>query len=206
MAFATIGELTEWLGPDSIRTNHGAALSLALSSAEDDVRNHCGQDFVDYGSASARWFHTHGLRWVDVDPFHTVTGLVVATDDNDDGTAETTWNAADYVVEPVNGRRNGQVVSFDRIVATGTRLFPRTCSGRPAVQVTARWGWASVPDPVKQATLIQAAADFMRRNSPQGVAGFDQFGVVRVRRGMDPDAARLLQPYRTWQVACGIAG
>ena len=206
MAYASVAEATEWLGPDTISTNHGAALAVALETATIDINSYCGRTFTDAGSASARWFFPDGHRSVVVDDFSTTTGLIVATDDNDDGTAETTWATTDYVLEPINGRRNGQTWPYYTVRAVESRWFPWLPSGRPAVYVTARWGWATVPDAVKQATLIHAAAIFHRRNSPQGVAGFGEFGAIRVRGGMDADAARLLTPYRKHTVAAGIFG
>jgi len=61
------------------------------------------------------------------------------------------------------------------------------------VRVTARWGWSAVPAQVKQATILRAVALFKRKDAPHGVAGFDGFGVVRLRQ--DPDVEALLQPF-----------
>jgi hypothetical protein len=63
------------------------------------------------------------------------------------------------------------------------------------LQVTARWGWSSVPIEVYEACLLKAAALYKRRDSVQGVAGFGDFGVVRIGRS-DPDVIDLLGPYR----------
>lgn len=43
-----------------------------------------------------------------------------------------------------------------------------------------------VPYTVRMAVLLQAARWFRRRLSPEGVAGFGEFGAVRVSR-LDPD-------------------
>jgi hypothetical protein len=82
--------------------------------------------------------------------------------------------------------------------ATGLgRWFPvAACTGRLArVQVTGTWGWPAVPVDVKQACLLLAARLFIRKESPQGVAGFGEFGAIRVRSA-DPDVVALLEPYR----------
>jgi hypothetical protein len=62
------------------------------------------------------------------------------------------------------------------------------------VQVTAQWGWAAVPDSVKQATKILAAEIFRLKDAPLGVAGFNDFGPVRVREV--PQVSMLLKRYR----------
>jgi hypothetical protein len=48
------------------------------------------------------------------------------------------------------------------------------------IQVTGTFGWPAVPLNVKEATLIQAADTFRSKDAPFGVAGFGEFGVVRV--------------------------
>jgi hypothetical protein len=117
-----------------------------------------------------------------VDDFWTTAGLIVKTDDDDDGVFETTWTTADYQLEPVNGTHNGVAGwPYWRIAAIGNSFsFHRF--KRASVQVTARWGWQAVPEPVLQAAKILAADTFQLKDSRLGVAGSDQFGqIVRVR-------------------------
>ena len=54
---------------------------------------------------------------------------------------------------------------------------------------------ASVPDDIVQACLILSTRLFKRKDSPEGVAGFADFGAVRLSR-MDPDVQALLNPFR----------
>jgi hypothetical protein len=54
------------------------------------------------------------------------------------------------------------------------------------VRVTARWGWPAVPTAVAEATLLQASRLFRRKDSPEGVAGNSDWGLVRVPN-LDPD-------------------
>ncbi len=63
-------------------------------------------------------------------------------------------------------------------------------------QVTGLTGWTAVPTSVKQATVITAARIFKRLDSPLGVAGFGDMGVMRVGRGLDPDVQQLVQDFR----------
>jgi hypothetical protein len=57
------------------------------------------------------------------------------------------------------------------------------------VQVTATFGWTTIPDAVKQAVLIQCAADMRVRDLP-GYIGTN----VDIK-GLHPRAADLLNPY-----------
>jgi hypothetical protein len=89
--------------------------------------------------------------------------------------------------------------SFNKLRAVGDYLFPTVNANygeQALVQVTARYGWASVPSPVKQACIIQASRLFKRLDSPLGVAGFGDLGAIRVSRFLDPDMAQLVEPYR----------
>jgi len=189
--YATLVELKAYLGiPD---TDEDDQLTDALDSASRGIEQFTNRQFNDAVTATARvYYPEHGCR-VEVDDFHTTTGLVVDTDEGDDGTYETEWASTDYQLQPLNGIVDGVTGwPYREIIAVEGRRFP-TCSHRAPVQVTARWGWAAVPAPVKQATLIVAAETFKLSTAPFGVAGFDGFGAVRVRD--NPMAARRLAPY-----------
>lgn len=168
-------------------------LESALESASREIEDHCLRQFNDAGTVSARVYIPEDGCSVIVDDFSTTTGLVIKTDENDDGVYETTWVSTDYQLEPLNGVVRGVPGwPYWMIETTGTRTFPN-CLRRPSVQVTAQWGWASVPDPVKQACKILAAETFKLKDAPFGVAGFGEFGAVRVRD--NPIAARKLKRY-----------
>lgn len=172
-----------------------AELTIALSSASSAVEDFCNRQFNDAGSATARVYLPEDYRWVVVDDFSTVTGLDVKVDQDGDGIFETSFTAVDYQVAPTNGvvrGRPGYPFWELRTTLTTSRYIP-TWTRRPSVQVTARWGWTAVPDPVKQACLILASEAFKLKDAPFGVAGFSDFGAVRVRD--NPMVARMLQPY-----------
>jgi hypothetical protein len=63
------------------------------------------------------------------------------------------------------------------------------------VRVTGTFGWAAIPDAVKQATILLSIRIFKRLDSPLAVAGFGDLGVVRVGR-VDPDVDSLIHPYK----------
>lgn len=174
---------------------HDTIVANAVNAANQAVVHWTDRDFdkVAVGSETARVFYPENRCLAIVDDFHDTTNLVVKTDEGDDGTYETTWATTDYQLEPLNQRENGITVPYYRIVAVESRLFP-TLNRRPSVQVTAAWGWTAVPDDVFEATLMLAARLFHRKDSPQGVAGFDQFGAVRLTR-TDEDVKLLLHPF-----------
>ncbi len=169
---------------------------LALDSATQEIRGHCGRDFNRDTSASARSFHCTNPLVARVDDFHTTTGLIVKTDDDDDGTFETTWTiTTDFVLEPTDGRVDGlDGFPYWRIVAVGSRSFP-TSGRRPRLQVTAQWGWAAIPDPVRRSTFVVGHAAYEDRNAPAGMGPEEPFGAIRVPWDKLRMVRAALEPY-----------
>lgn len=179
-----VGEIT-----DSARD---ALLLKALAAASRGVDDYCGapsRRFYRDTAASARQFRTMGRVACDsdgdlllIDDIADTTGLIVEVGDG------TTWTAVtDYEVDPDQAPTNGWPV-------TGLRRPQSTWPTRK-VRVTARWGWPTVPDKVSEATLLQAARLYRRKDSPEGVVGNAEWGVARVSR-VDPDVADLLTRFR----------
>lgn len=130
----------------------------------------------------------------------TLTGLVVATDENADGTFERTLTVdTDFVVEPLNAISDGKPV--EEIILADNYSFPVHSNRRAGVSVTARFGWPKVPWAIREAALIGAHRLFKRKETSSGVLGFDGGGVTVRLSAMDPDYARLIQPYIRYAVA-----
>ena len=127
------------------------------------------------------------------------TAITLRTQTNADGNFDVTWTPSDWQLEPVNGILDGLTVPYTRIRAVGDYLFPTlnaNFGSEALVQLTAVYGWPSVPEPITQAVIIQASRIFKRYDSPLGVAGFGDLGAIRVTRALDPDVAQLVEPYR----------
>lgn len=195
-AYATAEELeAEFRIDDAVDSAH---TDLAVRAASSWVTAYCARDFNKTTAATARTFSYGGGESVWVDDFHTVTGLLVATDDAADGSFATAWTTDDYELAPLNGIVAGQSGwPYTRLRSVGSRIFP-AYRDRALVRVTAQWGWPEVPPAVKKATLIQAARLYKRRDSADGVLGGSDFGPVRVGTRIDPDVEALLAPFRKY--------
>lgn len=196
--YATLSELKNYMAVDNM--THDQILEDALASVSREIEDHTHRQFNQAGSATERRYHPEHGCLVQVDDFHTKTGLVVETDDDDDGTFETIWSDSEFQLEPLDGVVGGvDGWPWHVIRAVGSRTFP---SGqRPTVRVTAEWGWAAVPAPVHQACLILASETTKLKDAPFGVAGFGDFGAVRVKQ--NPMAAKKLHPYARYPVLVG---
>lgn len=195
-------QLKSILGIPTADTTDDARLESACDAATQQVQAECGRQFIQDSSATARVFVASSALFVEVDDFQTTVGLIVKTDDDNNGTFETTWASTDYQLEPLNGRLEGQQWPYTQLRAIEARYWPRW-RGQALVQITARWGWSTIPAPVKQAAEIQALSIFKAADAPLGVAGFGDIGVVRLRQAMHPVASSLLTQYKREPVMVG---
>lgn len=194
--YITLAEVMDLvLGAGGHADEDVARLNGALLAACAAIDAWCGRTFTKAEEASGRRFRARpGVVWLNGSDIATADDLVVKTDQDLDGTYETTWTVdTDFLLEPFDQVRGGVTWPYEQITAVGSRVFP-TIGLRPGVQITAVWGWPAVPEPVKQAARLLTVAGWKRKDAAFGVAGFDGFGAVRVRE--DPDVARLLAPFK----------
>ena len=166
------------------------------------IDGYCNRRFWQTGTAEARVYQAEDSFYCSIDDI-AGTALTLKTSTQADGTFDLQWSRSDYQLEPLNGNLDGLTWSYDKIRAVGDYLFPTVNANygeQALVQVTAVFGWPSVPEPVTQATIIQASRIFKRYDSPLGVAGFGDLGAIRVSRFLDPDMAQLVEPYRRMRI------
>jgi hypothetical protein len=191
--YCTVGELRGQLGDDGNKLDQ-SLLQRAVNATSRGIDQYCNRRFWRDPTVKVRTYRpAEGCRaWLD--DVSTMTGLVVKTDTAGDGTFATTWAAGDWQLEPLGADADGAPFAWNRLVAIGAQRFPRPVSGRPTLQVTARYGWSAVPDEVNAAAVLKAVKLFRRKDSPEGWRGFGEFGPVRVSRYEDPDVVALLDP------------
>ena len=170
-------------------------IELSIEAASREIDGYCQRAF--YPTSGTRVFEATNAFITETDDIVSVTTL--KTSDNG-ATYDTTWSATDFQLEPLNGVSAGLSQPYTRIRAIGNYLFPQwsvtgTYSNFAGVQITGIFGWATVPTAVKQAAVLLAMRQFKRYDSPLGVAGFGDIGVMRVGR-VDPDVEALLMPFK----------
>lgn len=199
-AYCSVSEFSAHLG--STASASEAQMQSVLNAASRWVDAQCGgRRFWLDPVAVARTYEPTCLYELRVDDIGSSSGVIVATDASGDGTFETVWASTDYQLLPYNAPYRGpEAEPWTKIAAIGTQTFPWLSGSylnrSDRVQITARWGWPAIPEAVTEATKIRAAALFHRKNSPQGIVSFDDFGAVRLGRGEDRDVMSLLAPYR----------
>ena len=175
--YATLAELKAYLKiDDSMEDTFLENIVEAASRSIDRIAN---RRFYLDSTATARQYRPADLLRVFTDDFGSTSGLVVKTDPNDAGVYATTLVLnTDYIVEPVNAAAKGRPWNYITIVSGESYSLP--VNYRPQVEVTARWGWPSVPDDINQATLILSADLYKRKDSIGGVLGLSELGAIRM--------------------------
>jgi hypothetical protein len=202
--YATAEDLGEWL-PEADPVADAAELALAIEAASRAVDRSANRQFGLVAAPEARQytaeFDRHAHRWIiEIDDVQTLTGLTVELDNDADGVTEATVTA--YQLTPVNASSNGR--PFTRIeILPGAPVKPN--GSRFGVKVTARWGWSSVPEPIKLATMIQAARLLARRESstgPMESMKVDDVSYAWRAADLDADVAASVAPFRrVWGAA-----
>lgn len=169
-----------------------ALLETALIASSRAIDDCCGRRFYSDATATARIYRP-ATRWqVDVDDLWSTDSLAVAIDYSDTGNYDTIFDPGKYLLRPYNGVVDGRSGwPYNQIHTRRLAWFP--CSHSPSVQVTAKWGWQAVPHPIREACLLLAAELFKLKDAPFGVAGWGDFGPIRVRD--NPKVCALIKPY-----------
>lgn len=167
-----------------------ALIELAIESASRAIDSDCERQF--FSTSATRVFAPRDSYITETDDIVSITTL--KTSSAADTNYDITWQASDYQLEPLNGLSGGMPTPYTQIRATGDYTYPIS-GGEATVQIVGVFGFSSVPVAIKQATVLYASRIFKRNDSPLGVAGFGDIGVIRVSR-IDPDITSLIAPYK----------
>lgn len=188
--YCTLNELKASLRIPVSDTLDDALLELAVESASRDIDQTCERQF--FSTSATRIYTPRDSYYCETDDIVSITTL--KTSSAADGNFDVTWQTSDYQLQPLNGLAGGMALPQNIIYAVGDYTFPID-DDEATVQIAGTFGFSSVPTAIKQATVLLAARIFKRNDSPGGVMGFGDLGVIRVGR-MDPDIDRLIQPYK----------
>jgi len=198
--YITLDDIRGELMPNSAQSfEYDTRLEVAIQSASRQVDAFCGRRFWQDGSVVAREYFTEDTRCVYVDDISTSTGLIVKVDFDEDGTFEQTLTlGTDFLLMPRNADKEYPVRPWTELVGVsqGVNWFPATTSGRPGVQVTAKFGWPAIPDDVAKACLIQATMLYKASDAAFGAVQLSiDAPALRVGQRLNPLAAGLLERY-----------
>ncbi|MET9583654.1 phage gp6-like head-tail connector protein [Streptomyces sp. NPDC006539] len=184
--YGDVAALKARLGIEVGDVSRDAALTSALGAASRGIDRACGRRFWLDEQPVQRTFNPRGRVVQDpdgarllVDDIGSIAGLVVQSGASTVTSYETSPDNALLDKQPITGL----------LLVNGSW---GTATNR--IRITAQFGWPVVPDDVAEAALIQAARLYRRKDSPEGVTGSAEWGVVRLSR-RDPDVWNLIEPY-----------
>lgn len=192
--YATVADLKTWLGITD--TTDDGVLQDVLDEACSAIDADCNRYFYQSDAGTVRYYTATRPDRVLIDDCVSLTA--VETDEDGDRTYETSWAATDYDLCPDNASSDDEPYTEIRITPEGEYDFPTGV--RKGVKLTGTWGWPKVPDAIGRAAIIKAAWLFKRRETPLGIAGTADLGMVRVGR-WDSDYERLIAPFQRIVVA-----
>jgi len=188
--YATRAVLKEQLSIETDDTTRDAKVDRALKAASRAIDRATGRRFWLDETLKTRTYRLEDRVVCErdgdvllVDDIGDITAMVVESGSGASFTAVT-----GYETTPDNALADGYAITG--LLRTNARWG--TSSTR--IRVTAKFGWPAVPDDIAEACLIQAARLYKRADSPEGVMGSSEWGVVRLSR-RDPDVWNLIEPY-----------
>ena len=195
--YCTLDELkhTTRLNIASSDTDQDEMLEGVIESISRHIDDVTGRRFYSDTDEVPRYFtalHSTDLFVDDIaSPSSDVT---IETDTNGDGTFDDTWTAADFLLAPYNAEELGEPYQKIEVSDSGQFNFPKRV--RKGVKVTAKWGWASVPKPIKQATLLQCERLYKRFATPLGSESLTALGRMTLSiPSLAPDVQQLISRY-----------
>lgn len=195
--YCTEADLRDHLGDSGTRLPL-TQIERAIMAASRAVDNHTGRHFWKDTLPTVRTYRPEfgDMAWVDD---VASTGSTVVEVNTDGSGVWSPWvRGTDFELAPRNiESQMPDGYAWWRIDVIGDVRLP-IIRNRDTLRVTASHGWSAVPVAVNEATILKAASIFQRKDAVFGVAGFGEFGPVRITR-KDPDVIDLLRGYeRGW--------
>lgn len=186
MAYVTLTDFKAYLEASRTGVSNDQRLQAALDAAHAAIDDHLGRAMVVATGSTTRLYAPDDDLLLNINDATAVT--VVAE-------SGVTLAATAYQLEPLNGRNiAGTVTPYNMIRRLGGCWYAGPTFGQATISVTATFGWAAIPAPVVESCKILAKDIALTRELRGDVAGFDDFGAVRIRQ--NAQLAGMLQPYR----------
>jgi hypothetical protein len=189
--YVTRNDVQQALGlGTAVLTPDSEEIDQVITSVSRAIDDYCGRFF--YSVAGTVTFTADNYLFLPIVDFSAVTS--VKTDEDNDGTPEITLVANTDFRLATNKVVPGWPYTGIQITSFGTHTLPLGVT--EGVEVIGTRGWAAIPEPVKAAALLQSGRVHARRQTPYGVAGSPEGGIIRLLSRLDPDVELMLRPYR----------
>lgn len=191
--YTTLTTVRNALGIPSDDLSNDLYLEATIEAVSRMIDNYTGRRFYVNESTEARYYSPVSTDLCWTDDITTVTTL--KTDNDQDGTFETTWTTSDYQLLPYNAALNGK--PYTHIETSGYGSYEMSTNPR-SLQIVGYFGYctaANRPKTISEAAKIQSVRLFKRKDAPFGVVGGNEFAQVVGIPDLDPDVKTLLSMY-----------
>jgi len=201
--YATLNEIKAYLSISD--TTDDTLLEKLVESSSRSIDKIANRRFYADTSATTRLYRAYSDIFVYTDDISGTSGLVVKVDQDGNGTySKTVTLNTDFILDPLTASALGRPFTQLTMVSNTETwpIFPGlTQNGlRPGVQVTAKFGWPSVPSDVNVACLILTADLYKRKDAPGGVLGLGDLGVIRMSP-VGRDVSQMIRAYQKIAIA-----
>ena len=197
--YITLAELKTYLGLSGSAQDDN--LENAIEGASREIDAICGRFFFQT-SSEIKYFTPISRTYLEIPDLSSTSGLEVKIDTTDNGTHDTTLTIdTDFYLKPLDAGEK-EVEGVERQPYTHIFILDSRSSERfdpdivKSVKVTGLWGFSGKPNAIKQATFIQSARLFKRKDAPFSSYGGQNTGTLNLERNFDPDAMELIKGYR----------
>ena len=189
MAYVTLQTFKTYIENERTGTANDDRLQAALDAAHQGIDDFLGRAMVVASGSTTRSYAPDGDELLTI---HDCTTITAVTENGVTLTAGTMYQA-----EPLNNLTESGATwpywQLRRLNGYGWYTNPASY-GAVTVTVTGTFGWAAIPTPVVEACKMLAKDIAAARELRGDVAGFGEYGVVRIRQS--PQISGLLAPYR----------
>jgi hypothetical protein len=201
--YATLAEIKAYLSISD--STDDTLLEKLVESSSRSIDKIANRRFYADTSATTRLYRAYSDIFVYTDDISGTSGLVVKVDEDGNGTySKTVTLNTDFILDPLTASALGRPFTQLTMVSNTETwpIFPGlTQNGlRPGVQVTAKFGWPSVPSDVNVACLILTADLYKRKDAPGGVLGLGDLGVIRMSP-VGRDVSQMVRAYQKIAIA-----
>jgi hypothetical protein len=190
--YCTLAELKARLWPSGVTPDglDDAALEGVIENASRYIDERTGRRFWKNSVDEARVFMAEfeDILFPNID---IVSITTLKTDEDGDGTFETTWSAGEYKLQPANAALDNKPYTMIVLGESAGHAFPDDFPN--GVEITGKFGWPAVPRIVQEACLMEAQRLWKRRDAPLGIVGTSGLGDVRMAE-QDADIEAMLGP------------
>ena len=201
--YATLNEIKAYLSISD--TTDDTLLEKLVESSSRSIDKIANRRFYADTSATTRLYRAYSDIFVYTDDISSTDGLIVKVDEGGNGTYTKTLTLnTQFILDPLTASALGRPFTQLTMVSNTESwpIFPGlTQNGlRPGVQVTAKFGWPSVPSDVNVACLILTADLYKRKDAPGGVLGLGDLGVIRMSP-VGRDVSQMIRAYQKIAIA-----